>query len=298
MFIPNSVKTIDDYAFSGCSSIENVYIGNSVSSIKKNTFLNCSAITNLHLVDGDIELYIDEEALKESPIHYLYLGRNIDIWPTSNITLNKLTIGTSVTSCPDFGKCTSLKEIIILDGENPLYISYFDKNSIERVRIGRNLQYSESSKKSPFSNSTTLTEAWITDAPTSVSNYLFRGCTNLTNLYIGDNVKNIGQAAFSGCSGLKVFQFGDNLERIGSEALIDCTNITDIYAKPAVPPSCGSQALDDLNRWTCTLHVPAAYDAAYKSANQWKEFFLMDNNFDIELNRKKIEGKTGYSYQL
>ena len=40
-----------------------------------------------------------------------------------------------------------------------------------------------------------------------------------------------------------------------------------------MPPICSSGALDDINKETCTLYVPAAGMNAYKIADQWKEFF-------------------------
>ena len=40
----------------------------------------------------------------------------------------------------------------------------------------------------------------------------------------------------------------------------------------ATPPSCGTKALNDINKWHCTLHVPENSASAYKSAYQWMEF--------------------------
>jgi hypothetical protein len=41
IIIPNSVKSIGDYAFAGCTSLFNVTIPNSVTSIGKDAFMNC-----------------------------------------------------------------------------------------------------------------------------------------------------------------------------------------------------------------------------------------------------------------
>ena len=38
------------------------------------------------------------------------------------------------------------------------------------------------------------------------------------------------------------------------------------------------QALDDINKWTCILSVPTGCNTAYQQADQWKEFFFIDND--------------------
>ncbi len=43
-----------------------------------------------------------------------------------------------------------------------------------------------------------------------------------------------------------------------------------------MPPVCGTNALDDINKWDCTLQVPGDCIAAYQQADHWKEFFLIE----------------------
>ena len=47
MIIPDTVKTIGDYAFSECSSLTNVTIGDSVSYIGKHAFEFCTSLTSV-----------------------------------------------------------------------------------------------------------------------------------------------------------------------------------------------------------------------------------------------------------
>jgi hypothetical protein len=49
-----------------------------------------------------------------------------------------------------------------------------------------------------------------------------------------------------------------------------------IISKAELPPVCGSQALDDINKWNCQLSVPEGCLSAYQDADQWKEFFFVD----------------------
>ena len=68
-----------------------------------------------------------------------------------------------------------------------------------------------------------------------------------------------------------------------AEAFSDCNNLTTITSHAAVPPICGTQALDDINKWSCTLRVPSGYAAAYQAADQWKEFFFIEDVVEVEL---------------
>ena len=97
---------------------------------------------------------------------------------------------------------------------------------------------------------------------------------------MGDRVTYIGNNAFSGCLSLERFEFGKSLEFIGAEAFSDCTSLISIYSKSNTPPFCEQQALDDLNKWNCKLYVPTNALNKYKVAEQWKEFFYIDNRLD------------------
>ena len=51
--------------------------------------------------------------------------------------------------------------------------------------------------------------------------------------------------------------------------------MTKLINRTVTPPTCGTQALDDINKWVCELFVPKSAVSAYQGANQWKEFFFI-----------------------
>ena len=55
--IPNSVKSIGDYAFSGCSGLTSVTIPNSVTSIGDYAFYDCSGLTSVTIGSGVKNIY-------------------------------------------------------------------------------------------------------------------------------------------------------------------------------------------------------------------------------------------------
>ena len=246
--IPNAVTTIGQYAFQNCISMASVNMGNGVSTIETYTFSGCTSL------------------------------------PT-------ITIPQSVTKMNNhvFSGCKALTDVYIADrstiltlgsnGSSPLFADC----PLDSVYIGGNISYSTSKDKgySPFYRNTSLRSVTITDEETEISPNEFYGCTNLKNVRIGDGVTTIGNWAFSGCSSLDYFAFGSSVETIGQEAFSDCTAMTNLISHADTPPVCGSQALEDINIWTCKLEVPAGNTAAYAAADQWKEFlFVSEGNIN------------------
>ena len=167
------------------------------------------------------------------------------------------------------------KVIVNYDGNIGDYA--FHDCPLKTVYIGGNISYSTSSDKgySPFYRNTSLEKVIITDKETEITANEFYGCTGLKYISMGDDIEKIGDWAFSGCSSLDFFHVGSNVKTIGKEAFSDCTAMTKLITTAPVPPTCGSQALDDINKWTCKLFVNKESIDQYKAAEQWKEFFFI-----------------------
>ncbi len=167
------------------------------------------------------------------------------------------------------------KVIVNYDGNIGDYA--FHDCPLKTVYIGGNISYSTSSDKgySPFYRNTSLEKVIITDKETEITANEFYGCTGLKYITMGDGIEKIGDWAFSGCSSLDFFRVGSNVKTIGKEAFSDCTAMTKLITTAPVPPTCGSQALDDINKWTCELFVNKESIDQYKAAEQWKEFFFI-----------------------
>ena len=264
--IPDAVTSIGSYAFSGCSSMTSAKIGNGVEKIDKETFSECTSLTEINI--GSKVNTINQ---------YAFSGCS---------ALPSITIPQAVTTIGDyaFSGCTSLAKVTIADSESTLTLGSNGSNPIfascplDYVYIGRDISYKTSSNSgySPFYRNTSLREVKITDKETEISDNEFYGCTNLQTVTIGDGVNTIGKWAFSGCSSLKYFTFGSQLENIGQEAFSDCTALVQITSRAKRAPACGSQALEDINKWECKLNVPKGYLSVYQAADQWKDFFYME----------------------
>lgn len=168
------------------------------------------------------------------------------------------------------------KDVLHIDNSNRS--AFFHYSPLDSVYIGRKIYYPTISSLgySPFYRNTSLRAVEITDKETEIQLNEFYGCTGLRNVRIGDGVTRIDNWAFSDCSNLDYFEFGSSVDSIGVEAFSDCVKVTQLISHATVPPICGSQALDDISKWICTLKVPNGSVASYQAAPQWKEFFFIE----------------------
>ena len=284
-------------AFSGCSSLATATFGEEVTGIGEKAFYNCSALGEV--VIPNAVTAVGTSAFEGCAVlENVSIGKGVPSLPQRVFygcsSLPSLTIPNNVALVADyaFSGCTALSDLIIEDGTTTLELG---KNSqsplfvdcpLDEVYIGRKLNYSTASSAgySPFYRNTYLRAVEITDAETQIYDNEFYGCSNLQTLKIGNGVTTIGKWAFSGCSAMQYFSAGYKVNSIGQEAFSDCTGLTSFYSLSVVPPTCGNQALDDINKWECALYVPEGHEPAYQAADQWKEFFyIYGGNEDVSI---------------
>lgn len=158
--------------------------------------------------------------------------------------------------------------------------SLFSDCPLDSVYIGRNIKYltSKESGYSPFYGNKYLRAVSMTNRVTKISENEFWGCANLQNINFGDEITAIGDRAFSGCSSLVKFVCGSKIQTIGQYAFSGCSSIKRFISRANTPPICDLYALDDINKWDCTLSVPEGTTTAYQQADQWKDFFFINND--------------------
>ena len=178
--IPNSVTSIGNGAFWGCSSLTSITIPNSVTSIGDDAFNWCTSLTSITI-----------------PNSVTSIGDGAFIWCTS---LTNVTIPNSVTSIGDytFYGCTSLTNATIPD--SVIYIgnyAFYGCTSLTNVTIPDSVIYIGNYA---FYECSSLTSVIIIpNTVTSIGNYAFYGCTSLTNVTIPNSVTSIGDYTFANC---------------------------------------------------------------------------------------------------
>ena len=280
---------IEEKAFYSCTGISSLKLGDDITALGKSAFQRCENLTTITIPNKVTTLsdycFADIQGL--STVHLGNAIKSIGNYCFNGCGLTSISIPANVTSIGNyvFKSCTNLTEVIIEDRKMNLHLGSNDSSPLfsdcplDSVYIGGNISYDTSSSKgySPFYRNTSLRSVVITDKEEEISDNEFYGCTNLKNVTIGDNINTIGRWAFSGCSNLDYFSFGKSVKSIGQEAFSDCVNLKKLISYAEVPPTCDTNALDDINKWVCTLQIPQNTLSAYQSANQWKDFFFIED---------------------
>ena len=256
--------TIGDGAFQGCNGLETCTLGDGITAIGQYAFDGCGALQGMTIPKNVATLSS-------------YVFRGCSSLPAIEIPKTVNSVGNYA-----FKGCKALKTVVMEDEASELQLGsngsspLFAGCPLDSVYIGRNITYPTSSGYSPFYRNTSLRSVHITNVETEVSPNEFYGCSALKNVRLGDGITAIGDWAFSGCSSIDYFLFGSSTETIGKEAFSDCTAMRHLISRAPVPPTCDDQALDDINKWNCTLEVPVGSITAYQAAPQWKEFLFME----------------------
>ena len=136
--IPNSVTTIGNYAFSDCTGLTSITIPNSVTSIAQYAFSGCTGLTSIKIEAGNTKFDSRDNcnAIIETASNTLVAGCKATTIPNSvtsiglsafeNCTsLTSITIPNSVTSINSmaFSRCTGLTSIT-LSWDDPTNCTY------------------------------------------------------------------------------------------------------------------------------------------------------------------------------
>lgn len=215
LVIPDSVTSIGDYAFVGCTGLTSITIPNSVTSIGDDAFWGCKDLTSITIPDSVTSISsgaFDNTAWYYSQPYYdtIYLGKVAygykGIMPdNTTITLKEGTLGIAENA---FSRCDGLTNIILPDG---------------LITIG----------DSAFGNG--LTSIVIPDSVTTLGDYAFSGCKNLTSVTIGNGVTSLGDGVFEGCKSLTSITIPASVTNISLYAFPFCSGLKNINVAKGNP---------------------------------------------------------------
>ena len=268
--IPNSVTSIGNSAFDGCSGLTSITIPTGVTSIGESAFSGCSGLTMLNFNAINCQDFYFSPF--DASLTTVNIGDSVQRIPADFVRccsgLTSVTIGNSVTSIGEFAfyYCNNL---------TTLNFNAIDCQDFEADYNG--LYY--------YTFGTSLTTVNIGDSVQRIPANFVRDCSGLTSVTIPNSVTSIGDTAFRGCSGLTSVTIGNSLTSIGYRAFYECLNLSSLISLATVPPTIGNEAFPYPN--ICTVTVPCGSLAAYTASTcYWSVYFpqRITAGFPFELN--------------
>jgi hypothetical protein len=202
--LPQTISSIADYAFYGCTDLQALHIPSNITAIGEAAFSSCSSLDTI---------VIPESVRRIEPLtfHHCDSLRSVTI-PQSVVFVGRMA----------FAGCSSLDSLHIPSsvtaiGENafddtPLYTSLADGV----VYINQILY----TYKGQMPDSTTIV---VKPGTFTINAYAFRHCNTLDSIVLPATVHTIGNAAFDGCSKLRSIHLPNAVHTIGNAAFAGCT---------------------------------------------------------------------------
>lgn len=134
-----------------------------------------------------------------------------------------------------------------------------------------------------FSGCSGLTSVIIPSSVKSIGKYAFCGCSDLTSVAIPSGVTYIGSYAFMGCSELTLITIPSSVTYIGSYAFKECIGLTSVVVEASTPIEITDVVFNYCTG--CTLYVPSGNKAAYQAASGWKNFSVIKEYPDHDVNQ-------------
>ena len=203
--VPDTVRTISEFAFESCHGLTAVTIPEGVTDIGDGAFDGCE-IAEVTLPASLRSL--GKDAFGEgyyAPAFFVAEGNSVYASDSNGALFN--ADRTELLRVPGSYKgAYQIPETVAVIGESAFYDCY------------------------------DLTAVTIPDGVGSIGGHAFSGCWNLSAVTIPDSVSTVGDYAFYGCSSLSVVTIPDRVGSIGDCTFFDCYSLTAV----TIPDGVGS----------------------------------------------------------
>lgn len=216
IYIPDGVKSIDEYAFAGCDRLVEIRFGSGLTRIGSNAFEGCTGFTSFEIPDhvtsiggylfkdcsDNMELTVSYDLLMKSPLNKT--GKIILKGTPAEIAANAFQNCTYLTSL-------ALPETVVSIGS----YAFSGCTALEDIELGDQI---ETIGVAAFAY-TPITSFTMPPLATDLASETFYGCKKLTSIDLGQ-VRRIGDGAFEDCMKLTSVRIPDTVTEIGSRAFI------------------------------------------------------------------------------
>lgn len=236
--LPQTIKKIDAYAFSG-AKVQEVVLGEQVEELGAGIFSNCTKLTSVSL-----------------PSHLTIIPYSM----FENCTRLK-----NITNSLNGG---DLENIEVIEGRAFYYCTRLEKHVItdKVTEIG----------ESAFESCQKLTEVVLPTHMENIAKSAFKFCTSLVKVVFNENIKVVGESAFEGCQQLSDFTLYEGLVTIGDHAFANC-GIFPLYETDEEGNEI-VDAEGNKTRKDCVLVIPTTVETigyqAFTGCNHFTKIYL------------------------
>ena len=301
--IPNTVTSIGEEAFYGCTDSFSIVIPNSVTSIGKGVFQNCTGLISIELSNSITYIYEDTFSgctslgsikFPSSIIGFyddaFYGCSGLKTVDFSELTFARFMYGDAFNECPYI-------ETIVLRSDNhfkkafalfssethvrDIYLQNFeqwDKTESETNSILKTCEKLENDEGELtvhyMQNGNELTQIETPDSLTSIGGFVYG--RNIESVTLTDNITRINERAFQNCSNLCSLTLGNSLTTIATD-FSGCKNIKEVRSLNPTPPTFydaypSQYGFAESEVYEGTLYVPVGSAQAYSMVFPWNKF--------------------------
>ena len=264
--LSTQVTDIPEGAFGECSALEKIELPQSIVTIQNSAFLWCNNLSSVVLPPT-------VKTIGASAFSGCALTPEFTI-PASVEELGRSSFNS-----------TGITALTIEDSDKPLFIrvNSSDYSTVFAgafktpcaVYVGRDITCEV--EKGPFVFAKNISELTYGPKVTKLNKQeAWRSESIKTVTILSTQVTDIPESAFGECPALETVILPSSINSVADVAFLWDYALNTIYANPVVPPTCGRQVFDGVDKQTCTLFVPLGSLEDYKAAPVWKDFFNIE----------------------
>ena len=248
VYIPDSVETIEEYAFYECNKIGDVTLPKSLKAIEAYAFAECD---DIYKVDFK---YNPETEIKIGTGAFNSCNKLSNV----NMTENIKSIGGYV-----FADCPQIKNITLPESVTYIGEHFINGTGIEIITIPKgieNVGADYNTTCGPLTGAEKLKEVIFEDGIKKIPAYIcktidsygfnYGKINNIKSIHIPDSVEEIGESAFYGCNKIGDVTLPKSLKAIEAYAFAECDDIykVDFKYNPETEIKIGTGAFNSCNK--------------------------------------------------